>query len=70
MPPAKGAAPLWTPRLRGLRLNSGVHHPPGPPYFQEGGPVKESSIWRHILQTSCQRGGAPLDSPLAGAATQ
>ena len=54
----RGCAPLDSP-LRGPSIVA----PSPPPYFQEGGPVKESSIWRHILQTSCQRGGAP-PSPL------
>ena len=30
IPPASGVAPLWTPRLRGLRFDYEADHPPNP----------------------------------------
>ena len=36
------------------------------PFLPGRGKRKEGGLWRHILQASCQRGGAPLDSPNDG----
>ena len=64
--PAKGRRPLDSCCDSELRLDRGSHHPPGPLPFRKGG-VKKSSLWRHILHSSCQWGCTPLDSPLARA---
>ena len=65
IPPASGVAPLWTPRLRGLRFDYGADHPPNPLPSRKGESKEKCRLWRHILHTACQRGCAPLDSPLS-----
>ena len=47
MPPASGVAPLWTPCLRGLRLNRGVHHPPNPLPGRKGEVIEKSFMEAH-----------------------
>ncbi len=46
-------------------LEQGVRTIPLAPFLKGRGEVKMISLWRHILHSSCQRGCAPLDSPLA-----
>ena len=83
IPLAREVAPLWTPRLhvlgdtrwnpwqRGFVLLHAPlggrcsNHPPGPLPSRKG--EENSGSWRDILQTSCQRGCTPLDSPLTRA---
>ena len=67
----RGYAPLDSPLAgakNALQLDSPIgapHHPPGPLPGRKG-EIKRRRLWRHILHTACQRGCAPLDSPLAG----
>ncbi len=60
IPPAKGGNPLWTPPVD---TRSRCHCEPQRSNLGRCGAPGEGAVGRHILYASCQRGGAPLDSP-------